>query len=467
MIFTLAILSMSFFRCTEELVNGSTTPSAGLTTATTSATIAGAVSCADCKYVVPPGLYTIDGAKLGLKPGDVIGIDGSKTYTTPLNFVNIVGSETAPIIIRNCGGTQANIAVASTASFAVKFTYSKYFRITGGSVDGQYGIKISGGTLGISADILSTNFEIDHVEVSNTGFAGIMAKTNPSCDSRTWRGNFTLTDAFFHHNYVHDTGGEGFYVGNSFYANGESTSCGVLLPGQLKNIKIYNNKVVNSGYESIQLGCAISGAEIHDNQIENYGTKNVNVQNNGIQIGEGTGGLCYNNHIKNGVGTGAGIILLGLGDNVVFNNIILNSKGYGIFADSRYTPGPGFKILNNDIINPALEGIRLYAAGSQYHHYVMNNLIANVGNYATMGATNAYVHPLNSSVVATVSNNWNTQATLLANYLQYGSFSTQILVNCMLVDRGSNVSSYGVTKDFNNGGRPLGLGYDIGAVEYR
>jgi hypothetical protein len=455
---------MSFFRCTEELALSTQTTNTALATTATTSTIAGAVACSDCKYVVPANTYTIDGAQLGIKPGDVIGISGSRT--TPLNFVNIVGTADQPIIIRNCGNVQATVAVASNASFAVKFTYSKYFRLTGGTEDGTYGIKISGGTLGVSADLLSTNFEIDHVEVSNTGFAGIMAKTNPSCDSRTWRGNFTMTDAFFHHNYVHDTGGEGFYVGNSFYASGESTSCGTLLPGELKNIKIYNNRVVNSGYESIQLGCAVSGAEIHDNVIENYGTMNVNVQNNGIQIGEGTGGLCYNNHIKNAVGTGAGIILLGLGDNVVFNNIILNSKGYGIFADSRYTPGPGFKIVNNDIINPKLEGVRLYAAGSQYHHYVMNNLIANSGTYATLGS-NSYVHLLNSSVVATVTNNWNTQATLLANYLQFGAISTQILVNCPLVDRGASVSAYGVTKDFNNGARPLGLGYDIGAIEYK
>jgi hypothetical protein len=42
--------------------------------------------------------------------------------------------------------------------------------------------------------------------------------------------------------------------------------------------------------------------------------------------------------IKNAPGNG--IIVLGLGDNLVYNNYIINSGAYGIFADSRYTP-PG------------------------------------------------------------------------------------------------------------------------------
>ncbi len=283
-----------------------------------------------------------------------------------------------------------------------------------------------------------------------------------------------MTDAFFHHNFVHDTGGEGFYIGNSFYANGESTPCGVLLPGDIKNIKVYNNHVVNSGYESIQVGCATGGSEIHDNVIENYGVKNVNVQNNGIQMGEGTGGVCYNNYLKGSTtgGQGVGIIVLGLGDNVIYNNVIVNPRGGGIFADARYTPGPGFKFVNNTIINPGGDGIRLYAAGSQYHHYVINNLIANPATYSTYtsprSGNDSYVYLLNSTVNATVSNNWDTRATLLANYFNLGSFSSAVLTNCSLVDRGTaTATSFGVTTDFNGNPRPLGAGYDIGAVEYK
>src|SRR5882757_5220985 len=136
MIVSLTILAMSFFRCTEEmLVKPSSMSTANVSTSSTTASLViTPASCSDCKYVVPMNTYTIDGAKLGLQPGDVIGIDATKIYTTPMNFVNIVGTPDKPIIIRNCGGTTATLAVASNASFAMKFTYSKYFRVTGGDV---------------------------------------------------------------------------------------------------------------------------------------------------------------------------------------------------------------------------------------------------------------------------------------------------------------------------------------------
>ena len=59
---------------------------------------------------------------------------------------------------------------------------------------------------------------------------------------------------------------------------------------------------------------------------------------NGIQLGEGTGGKCYNNSIKNSYANG--MIVLGLGDNVIFNNIIVNSGGQGAFIDSRPPASP-------------------------------------------------------------------------------------------------------------------------------
>jgi hypothetical protein len=413
-------------------------------------------------------MYPIDGLKLGIQPGDVICLDATKQYGA-IRFTNIVGTATNPVIIRTCGGPTASVTAPSTASYAIKVDNSKYFRISGGETEGVYGIKVRGGNIGIQLDYLSTNFEVDHVEVSNVGFAGIMAKTDPTCDNATIRGNFTLTDVFVHHNYVHDTGGEGLYIGNSFYNGGVNTSCGLRYPGELKNIKIFKNHVVNSGWESIQLGCAVSGAEVYENVVENYGVANVNAQNNGIQIGEGTGGLCYNNYVKGGKGTG--IIVLGLGDNVVFNNIIINAGGFGIFCDDRYSPGPGFKLVNNTIVNPLSDGIRIYADLANLNNVIQNNLIANPGSYGKYASprttADSYVYKLSSAVKLTISNNWYTQANQLANYLVLGSFSTSLLTNCPVVDRGISVSAFGVNKDFQNTNRPLGLSNDIGALEYR
>lgn len=203
------------------------------------------VTCMECTYVVPAGTKIIDGKALGLKPGSIIGLSSAIAYGT-LEFHNIIGTKDQPIIITNCGGT---VSIKATDKWhAVKTINSKYFRITGGSSPGVYGIKIQGGEMGLKLDGLSTNFEVDHVEVSNPGFAGIMAKTDPGCDDATIRGNFTMYDVTLHDNYIHDTGGEGFYVGNSFWG-GMDRACGKRLPHEIKGLKIYNNIVSNAGWK--------------------------------------------------------------------------------------------------------------------------------------------------------------------------------------------------------------------------
>ena len=65
---------------------------------------------------------------------------------------------------------------------AIQFRESKYIHVTGtGDSNHEYGLKIiysKSGTSGISLSSLSSDFEIDHMDISNTGFAGIIAKTD-------------------------------------------------------------------------------------------------------------------------------------------------------------------------------------------------------------------------------------------------------------------------------------------------
>jgi hypothetical protein len=467
-----AIVCVSFFRCTDGFFSVETdtgTPYRPLELAIASK--ASPSSCSTCTYVVPVNVNLVDGIALGLKPGAVICLDAARLYsTTPVRFVNINGTVDNPIYITNCGGT-AKVTVPNTISYVFKFQASKYFRVTGGDTKGTYGLKLSGAkTMGISVEGLSTNFEIDHVEVCTIGFAGIMAKTDPSCDIKTTRGYFTMRDSQIHHNYVHDTGGEGLYLGNSFYSHGVSTSCGTMYPHDVVNLKVYNNVVKNTAWEGIQVGCGVSGTEIHDNQIENAGTAAIAGQNNGLQIGEGTGGLVYNNYIKTVKGNG--IIALGLGDNVVFNNIIVNTGEAGIFCDDRVLTGTGFKFLNNSIANPGTDGIRIYADKPELLNIVKNNFISNPGNYTVYELDNtartgqdAFVYLLSSNVKVDASNNYNDLHTTLANYLQYNNLGN-ILNICPVKSKGADVTSLGVTFDFKMLPRPYNGGTDIGALEY-
>jgi hypothetical protein len=309
---------------------------------------------------------------------------------------------------------------------------------------------------------------VDHVEVFNVGFAGIMAKTDPTCDDATIRGNFTMHDISLHHNYVHDTGGEGFYVGNSFYNEGvNNTKCGVRMPHAIEGVKIFNNVVKNSGWEGIQVGSATVGAAIYNNTIENYGTKNVNNQRTGLQIGEGTGGLCYNNYIKSGPGNG--MVVLGLGDNVIHDNVIVNAGSHGIFCDERYTPGPGFKFLNNTIINPSLDGIRLYADLVPMN-VIMNNIIVKPGSYGTYAAprttADAYVYKLSSAVKLTMSNNYFTQDVAAVKFSNPTTFNYRLLSGSPAINKGGSISGYSIATDFYQQARVKGTTIDIGAAEY-
>ncbi len=92
-----------------------------------------------------------------------------------------------------------------------------------------YGIKLinsnASNGMGVTVGDLSSDCELEHIEVAKAGFAGMMVKTDPGCDPATWRDNFAMYKVKIHDNYIHDTGGEGLYIGNSFYGSGMTVTC--------------------------------------------------------------------------------------------------------------------------------------------------------------------------------------------------------------------------------------------------
>ena len=448
-------------RCSDEQIISDSTIEPGSDLVYSDVGYPDASGCSLCTFVVPAGMTIIDGAVLDLKPGSVIGLDARVSYGS-LVFKNLRGTYENPIIIRNCGGVaQVN---GGSGGYSIKTENSKHFRITGGDKKDEYGIIITGGTMGITVAHLSTQFEIDHIEVQQSGFAGIMAKTDPGCDPATWRDNFLMKGVAIHNNYIHDTGGEGIYAGNSFFM-GMNTQCGTQLPHEIHYIRIFSNTIKNTGWEGIQLGCATRGASIHANRIENYGMANVKAQNNGIQIGAGTGGVCYNNLVRRG--TGNGLIVMGLGDNIIYNNVIDEAGNYGIFCDERYTPGPGFVFLNNTILNPKSDGIRIYAELVP-RNVIVNNIITNPGSYYSYGyprkPDDAFVYRADN-VNIEMSNNYFSMETATLE-LQVSTTSTyKVQSTSPIIDMGADISAYNIKTDFNYKPRLTGTAYDIGAVE--
>ncbi|HET7178484.1 MAG TPA: right-handed parallel beta-helix repeat-containing protein [Chryseosolibacter sp.] len=448
-------------QCAEENItpNTAATQQTIVADSTDSQLRTSASSDCNCDYVVPADSTVVDGKVLALKPGSVVCLNSAFHYGT-LEFHNLEGTEADPIIIRNCGGP---VTIKATDKWhALKTINSKYFRITGGDASGVYGIRIQGGEMGMKLDGLSTNFEVDHVEVSNVSFAGIMAKTDPGCDDATIRGNFTMYDVRLHDNYVHDTGGEGFYIGNSFF-DGMQRECGLRLPHLIKGLKVYNNVIRNSGWESIQVGCAIEGTEIYNNTIENYGAANIEYQDNGIQIGSGTGGAVYNNFIKKG--NGNGLIVMGTGDNVIYNNIIVDAGLNGIFCDERYTPGEGFTFINNTIISPKMYGIRLYSEKVPMNT-VINNIISNPGALASRDSANAFVARMNDKVHVEMANNLFVNNLDTLQFMNPAADNYRLKAASPAVNLGKDISSFRIDFDFYENRRLRGVAYDIGASEF-
>lgn len=456
------ILLGLFFQCSEdELLTSSADVNSTSAVGTTAAATAG--DCG-CTYTVPATAYRVDAEALGLKPGSVICLKAGTAYKN-LVFSKIKGTSSKPIIIRNCGGT-ATIN-GGTGWFGIRTEYSSFFRITGGNNDGTYGIKINGGKQSLHLDLLTTNVEVDHVEIANSGFAGIMAKTDPNCDAATLRGNFVMRNVNLHHNYIHHTAAEGFYVGHNNYLNGISTSCGTKLPHTLENVKIHHNIIKNSGWEAIQVASTPRGAEVYNNRIENYGTKNEKYQNNAVQFGEGGVARFHGNLIKGGKGNG--LMIVGNAQNIAYNNVIMNAGGYGIFCDDRTATGSGFKFLNNTIVNPLLDGIRIYADNVP-SNLVYNNIIANPRSYSSYKyprtGEDAYVYLLNKSVVVKMANNYFTRDINAVKFVNPSSANFALKSGSPAINKGISIASFGIPLDFMQTARLKGSAYDIGAYEY-
>jgi hypothetical protein len=412
--------------------------------------------------------------------GSVICLKGERIGN--IVFSGFVGTSAAPYKFINCGvfSVKHPAVYEKRLSFGIKFANCKYFRITGtgdtGDPSNPYGIRVQGHLNGMQIGDLSTEVEADHVEVFKVGFSGIMAKTDPDCNnSATWRENFTMRNVLVHDNYIHDTEtGEGLYIGNSFCMNGKST-CGTVKPHLIENTKIYKNLVRFTGAEGIQVGCSFVGCEIYDNVVEGYGQSPWNgssQQSNGIQIGEGTGGLCYNNIVRNMLNgnvpdkSATAIMVIGAGDNVVFNNLIIKPKNRGMFIDERVLDPsviyPGFRIINNTIIYPQLEdGLSFHGMHNVTRNYALNNIIVSSTAKYILNSAGTGEAPLTTSNNIRRKNLKDLKLVDTVNFtdlrLQAGSHA---------IDSGTDVSSYGVNFDFARVSRPKGNAFDAGAYEY-
>jgi hypothetical protein len=410
-----------------------------------------------CDFIISPTDTYLRASQIGnIQPGSRICIPAGTRKQ--LTLLNIKGSSISPVIIKNCGG-RAIIDGSNYNTHAFVFSNSSYFRVTGtGNSNYYYGIKIiNAGSSAVVGSGLSTDMEFDHVEVDRAGFAGFLVKTDPGCDMKAARGNFIQYNTFIHDNLITNTDGEGLYIGSSFYLGGHSVTCNnvstKILPHEVKGLRVYNNIVRDTGWDCLQVGSATSDVEIYNNSLIGCGILDVSSQNLGMQINPGTTGRIYNNYIEGGA---HGIQVQGIGDNIIYNNIIINPKSDGIIttgATNALITGKGYHVENNLIINPSRYGFYLLTpnnTGSTFR----NNIV--IGSIQTIRSTS-------SSINFVVSNNLNNSDINYYKFKNYARKDFHYSFDSPMIDAGMN---NGVAKDFDGVSRPQGLGYDIGPYEF-
>ena len=432
----------------------------------------------NCKYFVPLEQTNVDANSLSILPGDTVCImPGKRKY---LRFANFRGDSLKYIVIKNFEGEV--VIENDDHYFGLLISNCSYFKLTGsGDKSINFGIKIIKtfkGASGLTINNLSTNFEIDHLEIANTGFAGIMSFSQPKCDGSSNIGNFVQRNVSIHDNYIHHTLGEGLYIGHSYYT-GYTVQCfdkpEILFPHEIKGLRVYNNLVDSTGWDGIQVGSANFDCEIYGNKITNYGVANEKSQNSGIQIGDGTTGKCFNNAILNGSGTG--IALFGTGNNLLYNNLIVNAGqmgdsidllrgGYGIFCDDRVTSdNMSYNFINNTIISPKTDGIRIYIDKSK-NNKIINNLILNPGSYGLYKDLNqSYLYYKSDEQLFIVNNYFSQDQTPLVDIKNISKIA-DFTFTLPIINKGADVSVFGIYFDFNRNGRIKDNICDIGAFEY-
>lgn len=420
--------------------------------------------CASCDFVILPDEWYFDGIENNVQPGDTIGIPGNLStqdedgVRNRLKLQNIIGTKEQPVVIINCDG-RAQVGTHKIDEVrGMEVVSSEHFIIQGtGSTNDSYGLAFMGWQA-LDIAYFSTDFEVFGVEVLGAGFAGIVARSNATCDGEVSKETHTQYNTILHHNYVHDTDGEGFYVGGSHWDSGQDVQPGcvgtLIWEPELVGVRIYNNIVKNTGLDGIQVGSAIEDVEIYNNYIENYATHAEHGHRAGFQINSGTTGKLYNNVVN--TGDGYGIFMLGQGGNYVFNNVIINPSLDGIISGDRNPNGEGYHYLNNTIINPGEYGFHPISQFTALNRFY-NNIVITPGMGFFLGEADTKIsHNILTNDPDTIS---------FVNYKSVDFLDFILQSESPAIDIGMDVSSEGVTFDLNGNERNDGF-HDVGAFEY-
>lgn len=410
-----------------------------------------------CDHIVTLDALSFDGSTAGLAPGDTICVEAG--LRKQLLFTNLKGTSENPIQIINCGG---QVRINTEAHYGIQFDYCEHFRISGtGAPEYKYGFMVdgsnyqgeAGGGMGVKTQWYTQEFEIDHIDIHHIGFAGVMSKTEPLC-SNPDLSDFVQYNSSFHDLYIHNVGGEAFYIGYSF-PNGREVSCNgtqtLLKPHNIVGLRLYNCIVDSTYLDGIQIGMAVDDVEVYNNLVTNVGLADIQYQRFGIQIGGNTTGKFYNNIVMNGPETA--VSCFGGGDNSVFNNVFANTKD-GIYLSDQYLlEGKSFySFCNNTFINT---GTTFKAALSK------SDSVSFINNFII----NSEADPVRLTDDVFASNNLILSNIDDAYFMNAESNDFHLTDQSPAIDAGIDLSDFDILYDLDSVLRPTWYAYDVGAYE--
>lgn len=228
----------------------------------------------------------------------------------------------------------------------------------------------------------ATDFEIEYLEIRQVGFAGMTVKTDDD-------GSATMSHVSIHDTYIHDTLSEGYYIGST-----QSQP-----QHQIKNLSLYNNRVIRSGTEAIQLGQLGGDVAIYNNVFAlsavHWKDSFQPWQDGNLQIGNRTGSLTIENNVFIGA---AGNIAFSsahqiAGDTYPPLSTILFKNNY--FSSSRNL----FFYLRNDQI----PGLHYQFIGNYFNHWDFQR--SEIDPAAT--APNEMIRSFTPAQVTFTNNTWD------------------------------------------------------------
>lgn len=296
-----------------------------------------------------------------VEPGDTV-LWSIGSHTGYHFFGDMVGTKENHIYFDLNGQT----IDANGQQYAIRFIRSNYIHIFNGTI----------------REGLQNNFRADectHVEFYNiesyecSGTSVRIEWQAQAAYDTTWRGAFIDPFVRIEDCIIDGAVFEGIYTGNSNMELTYYTSLGIPYYQPFTDTVIVRNCTVsNTDYDGIQIGSVIGWAEVSNNTVYGFAGSNNSIHGSGIQVGEATEGIVYNNKIYDpDFPAASGISCLGQGV-LIFNNII-EGTDLGIFISDRFVePNKTSMVFHNTVINAVTAA---YDNRSRYQqHYVKNNI---------------------------------------------------------------------------------------------